>query len=89
MNNKTTMERFSRANQNEDSSLKILNSGIRRDDRILIDTSRSGGSFSAAFREDFELQRRLLTNELQNGKGEKVFDKEDSEAANRDIIEKY
>jgi len=55
MNNKTTMERFSRANQTEDSPTKILNSGIRKDDRVLIDTSRTIGSFSAAFKEDIEL----------------------------------
>lgn len=45
-NNKTTMERFSRANAGEDQKMKMLNSGIRSDDRIIVDTFRSLGSFA-------------------------------------------
>jgi hypothetical protein len=66
MNNKTTMERFSRANQGEDSTMKILNSGIRTDDRIIVDSYRSLGSFAGAMKEDIEIQQRLLSNEMQD-----------------------
>jgi hypothetical protein len=40
------MERFSRANAGEDQTIKMLNSGIRSDDRIIVDTFRSLGSFA-------------------------------------------
>ena len=62
INNKTTMERFSRSNQGDDSTIKILNSGIRNDDRIILDCYRSLGSFAGAMKEDIESQRRLLSN---------------------------
>lgn len=64
MSNKTTMERFSKQNQGEDSTIKILNSGIKNDDRIIIDSYRSLGSFAGAMKEDIEQQRRLLSNDM-------------------------
>lgn len=62
MNNKTTMERFSRSNQGDDSTIKLLNSGIHNDDRIIRDCYRSMGSFAGAMKEDIESQRRLLSS---------------------------
>jgi len=63
MNNRTTMERFARGGQGEDSSIKIINSGIRNDARIIVDSYRAIGSFSGAYKEDIELERRLLPDE--------------------------
>jgi len=43
--------------------VKILNSGIRNDDRIIVDCYRSLGSFAGSMKEDIEAQRRLLQND--------------------------
>ena len=62
MNNKTTIERFSKSSSHgSDATNKILNSGIRTDDRIIIDTYRTIGSFAESYKEDMELERKLLT----------------------------
>lgn len=68
------MERFSKANQTEDLKTKLLNSGIQKDDRILVDTHRVMGSFSATYKEDIELQRRLLSNEFNTSENEKALE---------------
>lgn len=89
MNNKTTMERFSRAAQGEDSSIKILNSGIRNDDRIIVDSYRSIGSFASSYKEDIELERRLLTNELNDLNTKRALEEVDSYTLNKKIVDKY
>ena len=89
MNNRTTMERFSRTAQGEDSTIKILNSGIRNDDRIIVDSYRTIGSFAGSYKEDIELERRLLTNELHELNSRKALEEVDSFALNKKIVDKY
>ena len=83
------MERFSRAPQGEDSSIKILNSGIRNDDRIIVDSYRSIGSFAGSYKDDIELERRLLTNELHEANTRKALEEIDSFTLNKKIVDKY
>ena len=89
MNNRTTMERFSRSAQGEDQAIKILNSGIRNDDRIIVDSCRAIGSFAGSYKEDIELERRLLPNELHEENTRKALEEVDSLARNQKIVDKY
>ncbi len=63
--------------------MKILNSGIRNDERIIVDTYRSIGSFAGSMKEDIEMERRLLTNELHDLNSKKALEEIDSMAVNR------
>ena len=83
------MERFSRATQGEDSSIKILNSGIRNDDRIIVDSYQAIGSFAGSYKDDIELERRLLTNELHEVNTRKALEEVDSFTLNKKIVDKY
>ena len=89
MNNRTTMERFSRSAQGEDQAIKILNSGIRNDDRIIVDSCRAIGSFAGSYKEDIELERRLLPNELHEENTRKALEEVDSLARNQKIVDNY
>jgi hypothetical protein len=63
--------------------IKMLNSGIRNDDRIVVDTFRSLGSFAGQMKEDIELQRRLLSNEMQELNKKDAMDQLDALVQNK------
>ena len=67
----------------------MLNSGIRNDDRIIVDTFRSLGSFAGQMKEDMEMQRRLLSNEMQDLNHNLRIDHLDALTQNKQVAEKY
>ena len=67
LTNKTTIERYSRSQPSpDDQQLRLINSGIRNDKRVIIDSYREQNlSFSQNMRQDIEMERKLLTNDMR------------------------
>ena len=59
MNNQTTIERYSRKNNNENQELRTMNSGIKDDHRIIVDSFKVTAGIIET---DMEFRSRLLSS---------------------------